>query len=416
MRPALHLVLLPALLATTLIGCGKDAGEEAPRGASPVAASPATEAAPPATETIARGRALLLSVQEPDGSFGDPTVGLPPSVGFTAMAAAALAGSQPREEVVRDEALRKALQHLASLQQPDGSVYHPSNPRFVNYETSAAVAAFSLSRLAAFAGPAVRARDWLAASQYGGPEDDPRHGGFPYAARRPQPPDLSNLQFAAEALALAELPPDHEAWKRMRVYLSRVQNRSESNALSLEVEEAGESVTVRSGDDGGAFYGPGMSKAGLVKRSDGTYEPRSYGSMTYALLKCLLLAGVEPSDPRVQAALGWIARNFTVERNPGFEAAADPAREGMRGYYYYLFTMARALGLHEQGAGKPLAVRDAQGRPRAWRRELIDRLVALQREDGGWRNEHAEDWDEGSRTLSTAYALLALAHATGRLP
>jgi squalene-hopene/tetraprenyl-beta-curcumene cyclase len=138
--------------------------------------------------------------------------------------------------------------------------------------------------------------------------------------------------------------------------------------------------------------------------------------MTYALLKCLLLAGAPPEDPRVLAALGWLTRNFTVEKNPGFEGAKDPAKESMQGYFYYLFTMSKALALYESLAKKPLAVKDAQGRARDWRTEISERLASMQGQDGGWKNTVAERWEEGSRTLATTYAVLALAHATGRLP
>ena len=31
------------------------------------------------------------------------------------------------------------------------------------------------------------------------------------------------------------------------------------------------------------------------------------------------------------AALGWISRNFAVDRNPGFETAPDAAKAGQQG-------------------------------------------------------------------------------------
>ena len=162
---------------------------------------------------------------------------------------------------------------------------------------------------------------------------------------------------------------------------------------------------IKSGDDGGSAYAPGDSKAGNVKLPDGTEVPRSYGSMTYALLKGYLLAGLPKEDPRVEAAWGWLRKNYTLEVNPGFETSSDPAA-AYQGLFYYFHTMARALDLYGDEA-----VEDASGTAHAWRGELVGRLIALQRQDGSWVNENAERWYEGNPVLATAYALLALDEA-----
>jgi squalene-hopene/tetraprenyl-beta-curcumene cyclase len=136
--------------------------------------------------------------------------------------------------------------------------------------------------------------------------------------------------------------------------------------------------------------------------------------MTYALVKCLLLSGVDAKDPRVLAALAWLMSHWTVERNPGFEEAKDPAKEGQQGYYYYLFTAARTLALYEKRTGKPLVVRDADGNVHDWRREIVERLQGLQREDGTWMNP-TERWNEDLPLLATSYATQAMATALGRI-
>ena len=84
-------------------------------------------------------------------------------------------------------------------------------------------------------------------------------------------------------------------------------------------------------DDGGAFYKATESKAGQVENPDGTVSLRSYGSTTYAMLKCYLMAGLDPEDGRVKDALKWIANHFTLEENPGFDTAGD-TKVGMQGY------------------------------------------------------------------------------------
>ena len=408
------LVLL--LLALPLASCGDK--EQAPAQGNLAPASPAAGPAAANTTTLAqaaleKGAALLRSLQGEDGSFGDPQTQRPGNVGYTAMALAALAGATPRESRATDAALTKALAYIVKQQQPDGSIW--DNDRVVTYQTSAAISALSMVRSPQLATVQAKARDFLASTQIQGSAEDPSFGGFPYKSKKPQAADLSNLQFAADALARAGLPADHPLWTRIQAYLKRVQNRSEGNVLELVAEIDGEQATVVPGNDGGAAYAPDQSKAGTVKRPDGKVELRSYGSMTYALLKCLILSGVDPADPRVVAALGWITKNWTLERNPGFEHDKDPALAGQQGLYYYYFTLARTLALYEKVTRKPLSVEDADGRAHDWRAEMAAKLVSLQGPDGGWMNEKAERWDEDSRTLVTAYALQALAMALGQL-
>ena len=39
--------------------------------------------------------------------------------------------------------------------------------------------------------------------------------------------------------------------------------------------------------------------------------------MTYAGLKSMIYAGLKQDDVRVKAAVGYIAKNYTVDENPG---------------------------------------------------------------------------------------------------
>jgi squalene-hopene/tetraprenyl-beta-curcumene cyclase len=183
------------------------------------------------------------------------------------------------------------------------------------------------------------------------------------------------------------------------VFLQRCQNRSESNDLELERD----GVTIRSGDDGGAAYAPGDSKAGTTKLADGTEMPRSYGSMSYALLKGYIFAGLQKDDPRVQTLWKWLQANYTLDLNPGFVASDDPTAP-YQGLFYYFHTMAKALDLfHEE------VIVDGSGVPHNWRAELAGRVVAMQsKADGSWVNENAPAWWEGNPVLATAYALLTL--------
>ena len=134
--------------------------------------------------------------------------------------------------------------------------------------------------------------------------------------------DISNLQFAIEALRASGLEQDHEAFAKALVFLQRSQNLRAVNDFSGRVRDEGEWIEVTPGDDGGSAYYPGNSPAGYVELPDGKKIPRSYGSMTYALLKSYTLAGVKGDDPRVQAAVKWIQDNWTLAVNPG----SDPAK------------------------------------------------------------------------------------------
>lgn len=428
---ALRILLGTTLLLTASLlcpGCGDapkapaapgeadapEQGAAAPAAAPVVAGTGLDEATQQRVQAaLAKGRAFLLAQQAESGGFGDAAIQVPPNVGFTALAAGGLLGTTPRAEVTKDEALLKALRFIVGFRQESGAIV--DDPRFTNYQTSAAAGVLALAKLGEFAPTANAARNFLAQSQIAGDPSDPSFGGFPYKQDQGQAADLSNVQFAATTLHDLGLEKDSEVWQRLVAYLNRVQNYSEVNTSSYELEVEGEARTYVVGGDGGAIYGPGMSKAPDVKRADGRWEFKSYGSMTYALLKCLLFAGVDPKDPRFVLALQWISDHWTVDRNPGFEGAPKPEEAGQQGYYYFLYTATRALAEVERFTKRPFNVVDAQGRSHDWRREMCDAVIARQQEDGSWANP-MDRWNEGSAILCTGYALQALAFASGRLP
>ena len=115
--------------------------------------------------------------------------------------------------------------------------------------------------------------------------------------------------------------------------------------------------------------------------------------MTYAGFLSLIYAGLDRNDKRVQAALGWAQKHWTVEENPEL---------GKQGYFYYLMTMGKALRAY----GEPVIV-DANGVKHDWRKELSAKLLALQHEDGSWDNS-SDRFFEGSKNIVTAYALIAM--------
>jgi len=128
---------------------------------------------------------------------------------------------------------------------------------------------------------------------------------------------------------------------------------------------------------------------------------RSYGSMTYAGLKSMIFAGLTRDDPRVKAALEWLARHYTFAENPGL---------GDAGLYYYFQTAGKAL--EALGAD---TFADAGGVQHAWRSELADAILARQQADGSWVNTNPR-WMEGDPNLVTSYALMALASCLPKEP
>src|SRR4029079_16642743 len=87
------------------------------------------------------------------------------------------------------------------------------------------------------------------------------------------------------------------------------------------------------------------------------------------------LAHCGTSGQPLDAARGWLAKNFRPDTHPGeYVKAHEPNREAV--YYYYAASVAKALG--EMGAP------DAGGMD--WAAELAAELAKRQREDGSWAN------------------------------
>jgi len=266
------------------------------------------------------------------------------------------------------------------MQQPDGSITTPGEKGLANYQTSAAIAA-----LVTYGDPAhkpiiAKARDFLLSIQN---KEGVDSGSWGYNSDKRG--DLSNTQFTLEALKAAGLDENSEAFKNCLAFLQRCQNRSESNDQPW------------AGNDGGGIYYPGSSKAGIIKLADGKVIYKSYGSMTYALLRGYLLVGLKPDDPRVQAAQKWIVENYTLDQNPGM-----PDDQKLQGLLYYYLSMAKALSLL-----KTPAIELPDGTKRLWARDLAEKIISLQEPEGSWVNA-AMRWMENDRVLATAYVLSAL--------
>src|SRR5262249_5146553 len=109
---------------------------------------------------------------------------------------------------------------------------------------------------------------------------------------------------------------------------------------------------------------------------------RSLGGMTYAGLKSFLYAGVKKDDPRVQGAINWIRRHYTLDENPGM---------GQAGLYYYYHTFGKAMAALGEDRFE-----DAKGKKHDWRKELFEALKKRQRADGSWSNDKDKQFGEKS--------------------
>ncbi|QDV07951.1 Prenyltransferase and squalene oxidase repeat protein [Planctomycetes bacterium Poly30] len=341
---------------------------------------------------VLRGARFLLAAG-PGARWGAPGQ---PDVGITALVVSGLqAVPEPRPGDIQ-ATIDDAQAWIASHQKEDGAIHQG---QLANYVTSASVMA--LAPNPKYKETVAKARDWIIRIQAdegeGYSEGDLYYGGIGYGSD--ERPDLSNLQMALEALVAAGETKESKSIQNALKYLERCQNRSESNDVAVTRD----GIVIKSGDDGGGYYAPDESKAGYVELGDGTKIPRSYGSMSYALLKGFVFAGLTKEDPRVAAVFQWLSDNYTLDVNPGFPASAGPVAP-YQGLYYYFHTMGKALDILGVDA-----ITDGAGVEHDWRAELAGRLTSMQAKDGSWVNENAPRWWEGNPLLATSYALETLA-------
>lgn len=393
-RPMLSLALL-ALLAVSPLA----SAQATLRGAA-VQVPPMDEAHRQlAAENVDAGVAYLLSRQNPDGGWGrDPRMpGSHPAI--TALVLKALA-QHPRYDA-NSEPVRRGTEYLLRSVQPNGGIYDP-RIGYENYTTSVAVSALAAIDAAKYRPQIANAAKYIRGIQITEGTQTPQgieitrehpfYGGTSYGQHGR--PDLSNLAFSVEAMHDAGVPADDPFYQDALVFLSRVQNRSESN------DQPWAAVV----DDGGFIYATATaadnpqpeSKAGEVIVG-GQRGLRSYGSMTYSGFKSMLYANVDRDDPRVRAAFDWIRRNWRLDSNPNM-----PGAQSREGLYYYYQVFAKALRAYGQDM-----ITDEQGIPHNWREELVEVLDEQRRPDGSWINEE-DRWQEGSEDLVTAYVVLAL--------
>jgi len=415
-------------VAVLPVSCGLTASGSAPPPREPAAApaerEPAQEpeeqrereedkpvSAPDYGKAIDKGTRWLLSQQNPDGGFGpygeEDYLRLKNAsdVGISAFALYGLAKTSGAFKARDRASIARAVDFLLERQQESGGFYDKRDPTLQNYKTSVALLALNSVDRVKYAGPIRKAQAFIKDQQFGraggaAQSESVDYGGIGYGTRGKKP-DLSNSQYAAEALGESGLSGSDELWKDVQVFVARCQNSDSVDPLLGERK-------IGTTKDGGFRYGPDQTRGPVETLDDGLQVFSSYGSMTYAGLKTLLYARVKKTDPIAREAFAWISKNFSVRENPGMATRQNP-RAGLEGLYYYYHTMAKTLSLY----GEPI-ITDRRGVEHRWAKELGDHLVSLQKKDGFWQNK-SDRWWEKIRALDTAYALVALAECQAQL-
>jgi squalene-hopene/tetraprenyl-beta-curcumene cyclase len=345
-----------------------------------------------------RGMAWLAKQQEADGSWRKHPA-------ITGLAITALARSEKPPQEVIDRAVKFILANV----KPDGAIYGGGeSDKYPNYSTAICAMALLATGKPEVMDAVKNARKFLIGSQFdegeGYASTNASYGGIGYGRRGR--PDLSNSQLALEAIRLTEsleTQASNESphtgtrlhWKKAIEFLQRCQNLPASNDQPW-------AKNIATNDLGGFIYMPGDPTKNIPPLSfadaesapgDAPKPLRSYASMTYAGLKSFLYAELKKDDPRVQAAMTWVKRNYTLDENPGM---------GTSGLFYYFHTFAKALSVYGDDT-----LTDAAGKQHDWRYELMRKLVTLQKADGFWQNENNRWW-ENDPVLCTSYSLLAL--------
>jgi prenyltransferase beta subunit len=321
--------------------------------------------------------AYLKANQQASGAFSPGRAG----PGVTALVIAALVrnGVSPKEPVVA-----KALDYLTKQRKQDGGIY---DKFLANYTTSVAIMALHEANAGGKYDEIIKeASKFIKRLQQGGDPKDAKFGGFGYDGK--SRPDASNSNFAVEALLAAGVPKDDPAIQNALKFISRCQN------LAGEFNDQEFAKKASKDDEGGFVYNPLDPDDKKHKTPEGGL--RSMGGMTYGGLKSFLYAGVSKNDKRVQAAVNWIRRHYTLKENPGM---------GQSGLYYYYHTFAKAM----QALGEDRFA-DADGKKHDWRRELFEALRERQREDGSWQNATDRTFGESDPNLATAFAILSLSY------
>jgi squalene-hopene/tetraprenyl-beta-curcumene cyclase len=349
----------------------------------------AKESDPTWEQMVDRTIGYFRKTQAPDGSWGGKV-----SPGITGIVLTGLLKTGRLKP--DDPMIESALGYIETLVHPEEGHLAGKGAavKLQNYVTSVNVMALVEANRPKYKTVIDRASKFLRKLQWDEGEskakDDAFYGGAGYDSK--SRPDLSNTQLFLDALVAAGVPKDDPAFKKALVFVSRCQN------LDTEFNDQPWAKKI---NDGSFIYTPALGgDTKVAERAElGDRGFPGYGSMTYAGVKSMIYCGVDAKDPRMKKAREWLAKNYTVDANPGM-----PEARATWGLYYYYHTMAKTLDA--LGEDK---VKDAKGVEHDWRADLNTALAKRQRPDGSFRNE-AANWMEAEPALVGGYVLMTLSY------
>jgi hypothetical protein len=226
--------------------------------------------------------------------------------------------------------------------------------------------------------------------ELGWPADNPMCGAWSDASRPPQyvspVPDMLAPNISATALAVSALAAAGCSESAARPFIERCQNFAEENPTPF--------------DDGGFFFAlddPIRNKAGSAGRDrHGTERFRSYGSATCDGWLALRALGWSTAHPRLRAAAAWLQNHFA-----GLDLAGDWPGSRAEARASLAFYQAQAL------AGVLVDLPADDDWSHAFRKTLVDTLLARQGDDGSWQGL-APDSCEDEPLLASAFTMRAL--------
>lgn len=317
-----------------------------------------------------RGLHFLREKQGEDGSYFK-------SVGMTGLVLRGFLDSYRGYNEGDGPFVTRSVDYLVKNQGADGAM--SETPMNRSYNNALALAAIATLKNPKYKDVIGKSQDFLKKHQTDESEGyDPSHryyGGIGYGGD--ERPDMTNTSVALSALAASSLDPKDPVWAKAQKFVSRAQNRTESNDQKGWV-----------GNDGGFIYMPGTN-------TDPYEGTKSYGAITAAGLLSLILTGADKKDPRVVAAYDWIKKNYTLDTNPNTGSAA--------GLYYYYWAYAQAMS-----AMGDTEIVDGKGQKHNWRNELVEKLLSRQNPDGSWVNKDNGRFMQDNPVLVTAWAVNAL--------
>lgn len=330
---------------------------------------------------ISKAENFLKTYQEEDGFFEKGLTA--PKPALTCLVLDAFLHS-PNNNTKNTPFIDKALKAVLTCENDNGGFYNIKILNLANYCTNLAIMVLHKADPELYKEKIKKAAEFVKKSQLSGQEYS---GGFGYDQGSAKA-DLSNTTASLESLkTVGEL--DEKTKANAIKFIEQCQNNSETNKLPW------------ASNDKSFIYRPGNSKAGSYFEN-GQERFKGYGLMTYAGILSMIFADLDKSDPRVKGAMSWVEENFSLDDNINL---------GKKGLYYYYVMMAKALNAYGE---EKVITKD--GRIHYWAKELADKIVKLQNEDGSFYNKDQQDWLEGDSVLVTAYMLKTLSICYKNIP